>query len=76
MVSLSRTVALKALHFATQCSYASDIILTINSIYFLNPLTPELIPPHNAACRDFLLGILIFKGLTAGRLYKLFCIRG
>jgi hypothetical protein len=36
----------------------------------LNPLTPELIPPRNAACRDFLLWILIFKGLTARCLYK------
>jgi hypothetical protein len=36
----------------------------------LNPLTPELNPSANAACRDFLVGILIFKGLTARRLYK------
>jgi hypothetical protein len=35
----------------------------------LNPLTPEL-SPSAQRCRDFLLGILIFKGLTARRLYK------
>jgi hypothetical protein len=35
------------------------------------------IPPRNAACRDFfLLGILIFKGLTALRLYKSFGVKG
>jgi hypothetical protein len=40
---------------------------------FRYPLTPELYP---AACRDFLLRILIFKGLTARRLYKSFSIEG
>jgi hypothetical protein len=34
------------------------------------------IPPRNAACRDFLLGILIFKGLTARRLYKSLGVKG
>jgi hypothetical protein len=30
----------------------------------VNLLTPELIPlPRKAACRDFLLGILVFNGL-------------
>jgi hypothetical protein len=42
----------------------------------LNPLTPELKPCANAACRDFLLGILIFKGLTARRLSKSFGVKG
>jgi hypothetical protein len=32
--------------------------------------------PRNAACRDFLLGILIFKGLTARRVYKSFGVKG
>jgi hypothetical protein len=32
--------------------------------------------PRNAACRDFLLGSLIFKGLTARRLYKSFGVKG
>jgi hypothetical protein len=41
-----------------------------------NPLTPELDPPRNAACRDFLLGILIFKRLTARRPYKSFGVKG
>jgi hypothetical protein len=34
------------------------------------------IPPRNAACRDFLLGILIFKELTARRIYKSFGVKG
>jgi hypothetical protein len=41
----------------------------------VNPLTPELNPPRNAACQDFLLEILIFKGLTARRLYKSFGVK-
>jgi hypothetical protein len=35
-----------------------------------------LIPPRNASCRDFLLGILIFKELSARRLYKSFGVKG
>jgi hypothetical protein len=42
----------------------------------VNPSTPELIPPRKPACRYFLLGILIFKGLTARRLYKSFGVKG
>jgi hypothetical protein len=43
----------------------------------VNLLTQELNPlPHNAACRDFLLGILIFKGLTARLLYKSIAVKG
>jgi hypothetical protein len=34
------------------------------------------ISPRNAACRDFLLEILIFKRLTARRLYKSFDVIG
>jgi hypothetical protein len=41
----------------------------------VNLLTPELNPSANAACRDFLLGILIFKGLTARLLYKSFGVK-
>jgi hypothetical protein len=41
----------------------------------VNPLTPELNPPRNAACRDILLGILILKGLTARRHYKSFGVK-
>jgi hypothetical protein len=44
---------------------------------FVNLLTPELNPlPCEAVRRDFLLGILIFKGLTARRLYKSFALKG
>jgi hypothetical protein len=39
----------------------------------INPLMAELNP---SACRDFLLGILIFKGLTLRRLYKSFGVKG
>jgi hypothetical protein len=42
----------------------------------INPLTPELNPPRNAACQKFLLGILIFIGLTSRRLYKSFGVKG
>jgi hypothetical protein len=33
-------------------------------------------PPRNAACRNFLLWILIFKGLIARRLYTSFGVKG
>jgi hypothetical protein len=49
--------------------------LDSKAIVPINPLMPELNPLRNAACRDFLLGVLIFKGLTAQRLYKLFGVR-
>jgi hypothetical protein len=54
----------------------------------INLLTPELNPfaqrclsrfftgDFYAACRNFLLGILIFKVLTARRLYKSFGVKG
>jgi hypothetical protein len=35
----------------------------------INVLTQEL-NPRNAACRNFVLGILIYKGLTACRLSR------
>jgi hypothetical protein len=41
-----------------------------------NPLTRNKIPALNAACRDFLLVILIFKGLTARHVYKSFGVKG
>jgi hypothetical protein len=44
--------------------------------FLVNPLTPELNPSTHAACQEFLLGILIFKGLTARRLYKSFGVKG
>jgi hypothetical protein len=42
----------------------------------VNPLTPEIIPLRNAACRDYLLGILIFKRLTVRRPYKSLGVKG
>jgi hypothetical protein len=42
----------------------------------LNPLTPELNPSAQRCLPRFLLGILIFKGLTARRLYKSFGVKG
>jgi hypothetical protein len=41
----------------------------------INPLTPEL-NPSAQRCLLFLAGILIFKGLTARRLYKPFGVKG
>jgi hypothetical protein len=42
----------------------------------LNPSTPELNPSAQRCLPRFLLGILIFKGLTARRLYKSFGVKG
>jgi hypothetical protein len=41
-----------------------------------NPLTQELNPSAQRSTEIFLLGILIFKGLTARRLYKSFGVIG
>jgi hypothetical protein len=43
---------------------------------YINPLHWNSVPSRNAACRDFLLGILIFKRLNARRLYKSFGVKG
>jgi hypothetical protein len=45
-------------------------------LFFINPLTPELNPSAQRCLPRFLLGILIFKGLTARRLYKSFGVKG
>jgi hypothetical protein len=42
----------------------------------INPLTPELNPSAQRWLPDFLLKILIFKGLTAQRLYKSLGVKG
>jgi hypothetical protein len=42
----------------------------------INPLTLELNPSAQAACRYFLLGILIFKEVSARCLYKSFGVKG
>jgi hypothetical protein len=42
----------------------------------LNPLTPELNASAQRCPPRFFLGILIFKGLTAPRLYKSFGVEG
>jgi hypothetical protein len=42
----------------------------------INPLTPELNPYAQCCLQRFLLGILIFKWLTAQRLYKSFGVKG
>jgi hypothetical protein len=41
-----------------------------------NPLTPELNPSAQRCLPRYLLGIFIFKGLAAGRLYKSFGVEG
>jgi hypothetical protein len=43
---------------------------------YINPLTPELNPSAQRSLPIFLQGILIFKGLTARRLYKSFGVKG
>jgi hypothetical protein len=42
----------------------------------INPLRPEFYPSAQRCLQRFLLGILIFKGLTAQRLYKAFGAKG
>jgi hypothetical protein len=42
----------------------------------VNPSTPELNPSAQRCLPRFFTGILIFKGLTARRLYKSFGVRG
>jgi hypothetical protein len=67
-----------------KCIYSSPIISqqhqSINqSIHVrikLNPLTLKLNPSTQPACRDLLLGILIFEGLTARPISKLFGVKG
>jgi hypothetical protein len=45
-------------------------------VHSINPLTPEWIPSAQRYLSGFLLGILIFKVLTARRLYKSFSVKG
>jgi hypothetical protein len=42
----------------------------------INPLAPELNPSAQRCLPRFFTGILIFKGLTARRLYKSFGVKG
>jgi hypothetical protein len=49
---------------------------TTKKRYRFNPLTPELNPSAQSCLTRFLLGILIFKGLTARRIYKSFGFEG
>jgi hypothetical protein len=42
----------------------------------INPLTPELNPSAQRYLPKFLLGILIFKGLTERRIYKSLGFKG
>jgi hypothetical protein len=42
----------------------------------INPLTPELNPSAQRYLPRIVLEILIFKGLTARRLYKSFDVKG
>jgi hypothetical protein len=46
------------------------------SSYLINPLTPEINYSAQPCLPRFLLGILIFKGLTARILYKSFGVKG
>jgi hypothetical protein len=44
--------------------------------FVVNTLAPELNPSAQRCLPRFLLGILIFKGLTARRFYKSFGVKG
>jgi hypothetical protein len=48
----------------------------VDSVVFLNPLTPEFNPSPQLCLSRFLMGILIFKVLTARRHFKSFCVKG
>jgi hypothetical protein len=48
----------------------------LSSENFFNTLAPELNPSAQRCLPRFLLGILIFKGLTARHIYKSFGIKG
>jgi hypothetical protein len=52
------------------------LILRRNEWDMINPLTPELNPSSQRCLPRFVLEILIFKGLSARRLYKSFGIKG
>jgi hypothetical protein len=43
---------------------------------YFNPLTPELNPSAQRSLPRFFTGVLIFKGLTARRLYNSFGVKG
>jgi hypothetical protein len=45
-------------------------------MFIFNPLMPELNPYAHSCLPKFLLGILIFKGLTTRCLYKSFSFKG
>jgi hypothetical protein len=52
------------------------IFYNYNIIFnYLNPLTPELNPSAQRCLLRFLMGILIFKGLTTRRRYKSFGVK-
>jgi hypothetical protein len=55
--------------------YDYNIYSITNNEHF-NPLTPKLNHSAQRCLPIFLLGILIFKGLTARRLYKSFDVKG
>jgi hypothetical protein len=51
-------------------------LLAVEILFTINPLTPEFNLSAQRCLLRFLLGILIFKGLTARRLYKSFGVKG
>jgi hypothetical protein len=52
-----------------------NVITYLPDFIVFNPLTPESNPSTQRCLPRFLLGILIFKGLTARRLYKSFGVK-
>jgi hypothetical protein len=50
--------------------------IKVHVFWYVNPLTSELNPSTQRCLPRFFTGILIFKGLTARRLYKSFGVKG
>jgi hypothetical protein len=59
----------RKLHNVCRQIFYDELHDLVQSIVF-NLLTPELNPSAQRCLTSFLLGILIFKGLTVRRLYK------
>jgi hypothetical protein len=65
------------LHWFCRFGCAIDILpLTGSCHVIINPLMPELNPSAKSCLPRFFNGDLIFKGLTARRLYKSFSVKG
>jgi hypothetical protein len=62
--------------FATRCLQKRVHLWVEKYCFSIKPLTPELNPSAQRCLPRFLMRILIFKALTARRLYKSFGVKG